>query len=1084
MRAAAGVGGGTLGRRVEALLGLPAGELQEALQGLLREHGPGEVAGWSDASKHANRLAHRLALLGEAGPLELLAASGVGLDVQRPSDLCTPLHLAIWHGQPAAAEALKRLGANLELANSFGETPREAEQQRDRRYVSWHQQADLLVNVSPILLRRLFRERWALHVGKELEVGATILHGSEERVVLSERASARRGAGRIDVAADVAGAVAKGQALWLEGAEVEASGEPLPAPGQGPACWEVPLTKPWLGPSVRAGCLQAQRVPAEPRLPPGADAFRKVRSGRVDTWDLTLLGHFLGEEQCRLARRLVPEPEERRLLRELKDARNRVCLHQGRTEVEPGVVEATAQLLQRACEVLLPSSSGEIRALIEEARSRTVVPEAMLELMERQLDEERGRARAMQDCVDSVARFRRHLPPGAFADAAPAQGACPEAASEWSATRARSAWEPAAERRVCRAVGELLGALELPPRCDAAVVAQCVALAAECPPAQTLLLVVRTASSELGQVMLEELGEPEVQRRWKERRATVAELEPGPALFEDWCRPDGVLVSGEHGRVLRVTAQFRPPEAAARVRGPALNMALAVACAAEAVVVVSEGGAVSATATPQARRGEYLRLPAGADSEDEALSICRGAETATEAATEAGGSTARKVGELFWPHMRRREQLARALLPQAAEQVRHWSSSEAPLAAADAGLVAENTAKWLWTFICAERPLAELGPELQRALESCEVVLARLRAAGLQAQEPRLLVPMGEAQRILGRVPAALTLLHRARKLGVEHLDFEDGFSAHHMLFNAYLRLGRLGEARAMLLGARLLLDKEESSAREGLGMAELLRAKRVFLRSNEARLDGKLALESREPEALRRVQELLHETVEAMTEMRGSSLLGNTERNMAELLCLLSLVAWARGDTDCVRWSLERELPLRRTRAQEGEAVSTLVNLGRVCLGAGDVDTAEAYLSEAEDTLQGLEGAPADPQGFVFAFAAAKREVLWLLAECAERRGDPAKALAQLRRLQEMLPASVDDGSVAAAVARLSRRGPARADPDARSLEELAAFVEVLACWSTPASQASRQVRGGVAGAGGATRSAERSGRMLHLSP
>merc|ERR1712185_727509 len=131
---------------------------------------------------------------------------------------------------------------------------------------------------------------------------------------------------------------------------------------------------------------------------------------------------------------------------------------------------------------------------------------------------------------------------------------------------------------------------------------------------------------------------------------------------------------------------------------------------------------------------------------------------------------------------------------------------------------------------------------------------------------------------------------------------------------------------------------------------------------------------------------------------MQGGSLRGGTDRNVAELLCLLCHVSYERGDLAGARRALERELPLRRTREQEGAAAATLVNLGRACMQLGDWDVAEGHLSEAEDLLQSLAGAGAgvDRSGL--------REALWVHAECAEQRGDIDVALAKLRRLTDLL--------------------------------------------------------------------------------
>ena len=57
-------------------------------------------------------------------PLALkdMAKMGFHLNVQRDSDKCTPLHLAIYYKKSASMDALKELGVDYTLQNSYGES--------------------------------------------------------------------------------------------------------------------------------------------------------------------------------------------------------------------------------------------------------------------------------------------------------------------------------------------------------------------------------------------------------------------------------------------------------------------------------------------------------------------------------------------------------------------------------------------------------------------------------------------------------------------------------------------------------------------------------------------------------------------------------------------------------------------------------------------------------------------------------------------------------------------------------------------------------------------------------------------------
>lgn len=1070
----------TLDGQINALLGLPSAELESVLLTLLETHDLGDVEAWTDGSRNQNRLVHRFAMMGHADALEILAGAGANLNAQRTADLCSPLHLASWHGQPFVFARLEALGADVDLANRFGETARVLATQREERCSCWHQQADLLLNVAPLILRRLLQERWAAYAGPDAELGPTLIRGSDDRIAVGGSANVRRGGGSVATAEDLRGIIAKGQHFWLQGIELEAAAEPTwsaPA-GRWVGGGEIVVTSRWPASDVRNGQLEVQRLPPEVRMPPGSDAFKKVRSGRIDTWDLTLLAHFLGDDQCRTARNLVPDPAHRQLIRELKDVRNKAALHLGRAEVDPQDVHSTAQLLRSMCDSLVPGLSEDVSDMVDEIQGRMVVPEKVLHELELRIAEEHDRAELMEGQLQSAGRFRAHVPPGAFTmkdKSADADVSTDEGASEWSGVRSCSTLAAPGTVRVCGSIHELQAALVLPEHCRATVVQRCFELLVACPKCKNLLIVVRTAATATDEVLLDKVGSHEVQERWKDQRAAVEQIEPTFELFNDWCLPDGVLISGDKGRVLRVTAQFRPPRSEWNLKNPFLRRAVDIACAVESVVMLSYEGTVFATATAQTRRGEHFQLSTNLcchSDDNDVASVFRGAETVTEADVGDGMSTAKKVANRFFPFMRGREQMTQALQLHASEQVRRWGDGSASISEENAALVAENASKWLWNIYqqCSTE-------EAEEALRVGEAVLERLEANDLEARVPQLLLPMAEIDRMLGRVQKALDTLNRARKLSGKHDDFESGFSAHQALFAHYMYYSRHTEARAVLIGGQRLLDKERE-LRQGPGMDEFMRSKQLFQSSNKARLDAKLALEQGTADSLQSAKALLEETIEGMMSMQGTSFVGNTSRNLAELLSLLSYLAMACHDAAGVRRALEQELPLRRAMQQEQKTGVVLVNLGRACLGLDDCTAAERYLSEAEAVHQGLLDASAagssSPAGATCTdgmMQAGMSDVQRLLARCAELRGDLDASVAHLERAVAVNPAVVGKSAEAkqlqdhlTRVMLLRQRvGPSiigdtkESGPStdkfvngASSLDELAAFIE-----SSPAKHA-----------------------------
>lgn len=1052
-------------KTIEQVLGLPGAERRQGFAALLKRYGADGVSAWTDGSRHKNHLVHRLAIVGDADALEQAAHAKIDINVSRAHDGCTALHLAFWHGQPTATETLKRLGADATKPNKYGETAQDAEQQRDERYVCWHQQADLLMNVCPLVLRRLFIERWNAIAGPGADIGVGIIRGLEPKEVLSKTATMRRGSTRMLVEEDLRGRVWRGLRFWINGVEMEAAEHASWTSPSGRLLGgsEVALTSSWPHADLRKAHLEVQKVPPEPRLPPGDDAYKKVRSGRVDNWDLTILAHFLGDEHVHLASRLVPEAAHRRLVREIKDARNRAGLHLGRAEVELVVLNTTAELVERVCSELLPAMADEVHGMVAHVRSRKVVAEETLHEMERQIIAEHDRAELMEGCLRTASKFKDHLPPGAFCgvpaalagkETANAQNSSSgrhldssetgsttasenvEAApSEWSATQRTSMTraEPC-HCRVYASSDELLQALgSLPGRCDKPVVASCISMALACPPSKELLIVVCGEAGMIDDAMLRQVGDREVHDRWKGMRTTIDKVAASLDTFKDWCCCGGVLVSGEQGRILRVTAEFRPPRSAWRAKSPALQRAMDVADAAKGVAVVAERGTITVIGPDQATLGQLLQMhrpviqdeqddlgdqlpPVSEWGEDDLASATQDAETAIEAdGCTPNQSTAHKVGGMFWPHKRQHEQVTQALLPQAEEQVHRWADGSAKIGAANAQIVSENTSKWLWSYFNGDRQNQE------KALCVSQNVLDRILDGGFDVEAPRLLHPMGELLRLLGRTEESVLVLNRARKIATRHTDFEIGFSVHHSLFHLYARQEKLVQARAMLAGAQALLNREAAAQRDGPGMDEFLRAKQLFQASSMARLDGKEALKSNDPIALRKVQKLLEETIDGMKSSHGEGgmFCGNTDLNVAELLTLLCHVCWASRDVQGARKALEMELPLRRRKGQEGELAAALVNLGRACLELNDVPAADQHLSESEDLLQSMAGEGADTRGFVFAGIAAMREALWLLAQCAERKGDIEAALAKLRRLAAIMPIG-QDGGVGTEILRL----------------------------------------------------------------
>jgi hypothetical protein len=90
---------------------------------LLATHGLYKLLTWRDeSSKHKHRLVHTAAMLYYPLALKAMAEMGFDLNVQRDSDKCTPLHLAIFFKRLASIDTLKELGVDSTLRRTRTES--------------------------------------------------------------------------------------------------------------------------------------------------------------------------------------------------------------------------------------------------------------------------------------------------------------------------------------------------------------------------------------------------------------------------------------------------------------------------------------------------------------------------------------------------------------------------------------------------------------------------------------------------------------------------------------------------------------------------------------------------------------------------------------------------------------------------------------------------------------------------------------------------------------------------------------------------------------------------------------------------
>lgn len=73
-------------------------------------------------SKHQHTIVHELVRQGKLHVLKhLVHTLSFDINVQRASDLCTPLHLALWQNRPDIADELIVMGADASIQNRYGE---------------------------------------------------------------------------------------------------------------------------------------------------------------------------------------------------------------------------------------------------------------------------------------------------------------------------------------------------------------------------------------------------------------------------------------------------------------------------------------------------------------------------------------------------------------------------------------------------------------------------------------------------------------------------------------------------------------------------------------------------------------------------------------------------------------------------------------------------------------------------------------------------------------------------------------------------------------------------------------------------
>jgi len=99
-------------------------EWRKGLPELISAYGKEAVEAWKEGkNKHKHRLIHLAVSKNYAQALQdMVEEHSFNVNVPRDSDQCTPMHLAMFYKKPAAIKKLQRLGADLALKNSYGDS--------------------------------------------------------------------------------------------------------------------------------------------------------------------------------------------------------------------------------------------------------------------------------------------------------------------------------------------------------------------------------------------------------------------------------------------------------------------------------------------------------------------------------------------------------------------------------------------------------------------------------------------------------------------------------------------------------------------------------------------------------------------------------------------------------------------------------------------------------------------------------------------------------------------------------------------------------------------------------------------------
>jgi ankyrin repeat protein len=126
----------TLNDHIQSLLTMTIDNEQviiATLDNLVKDFGVEEVQRRCvPQSRHKNLLIHEFVRLGLLKTIEHAANElGFNINVKRESDGNTPLHLAYWYRKPNIGELLKKLQANMTIANNYGESVNDLERTRE-----------------------------------------------------------------------------------------------------------------------------------------------------------------------------------------------------------------------------------------------------------------------------------------------------------------------------------------------------------------------------------------------------------------------------------------------------------------------------------------------------------------------------------------------------------------------------------------------------------------------------------------------------------------------------------------------------------------------------------------------------------------------------------------------------------------------------------------------------------------------------------------------------------------------------------------------------------------------------------------